>query len=94
MTTIKRLFASIAATFALVGLMAAPAVYAQMAPAAEGKAELTFAVVDANKDGGIDKKEAELFPALAKIFDQADANKDGKLDEGEFAAAVKMMKGK
>jgi hypothetical protein len=51
-----------------------------------------FEKVDANKDGGVDKKEAGAVPGLLAAFDKADANHDGRLDRSEFRIAEGMMK--
>ncbi|MDR6842674.1 hypothetical protein [Pseudoxanthomonas sacheonensis] len=42
---------------------------------------------DANKDGFIDKTEAEAkLPRVAKNFDKLDSNRDGRLSPEEFRA--------
>ena len=42
---------------------------------------------DANKDGFIDKTEADAkLPRVAKNFDKLDANRDGRLSPEEFRA--------
>jgi Ca2+-binding EF-hand superfamily protein len=44
-----------------------------------------FALVDRNRDGFVDRREAAAVPGLAERFDQMDRNHDGKLDPVEFA---------
>ena len=65
------------------------------APAAAGAAKTSakdldaaFARADVNKDGKLDKKEAEIMPAIAERFDQLDANGDGTLSREEFGKAA------
>ena len=63
------------------------------APAAGAKAsakdlDAAFARADANKDGKLDKKEAEMMPAIAERFDQLDSNADGTLSREEFGKAA------
>ena len=51
-----------------------------------------FDTLDVNKDGYVDKGEAQALPGLADVFDKADTKKTGKLDRQQFAAAVAMVK--
>jgi hypothetical protein len=44
-----------------------------------------FDLVDRNRDGYIDRKEARAVPGLAESFDSMDSNRDGRLDRVEFA---------
>lgn len=69
---------------------------ASPAPAAAGGAAKTsakdldaaFARADVNKDGKLDKKEAEVMPAIAERFGQLDADSDGALSREEFGKAA------
>lgn len=45
-----------------------------------------FALLDANKDGFIDRSEATASTVLQARFDKYDTNRDGKLSVVEFAA--------
>lgn len=73
-----------------------PAPAASPAPAAAGGAGKTsakdldaaFARADVNKDGKLDKKEAEMMPAVAERFGQLDADSDGALSREEFNKAA------
>jgi Ca2+-binding EF-hand superfamily protein len=53
---------------------------------------VSFAKLDANKDGYIDVREASASPKLVELFARADANKDGRLSREEFAAIASMLK--
>jgi hypothetical protein len=44
-----------------------------------------FDLVDRNRDGYIDRKEAQAVPGLPEGFDTMDRNGDGRLDRLEFA---------
>lgn len=75
----------------LSGLLAATTLIA-VAPAARatdvGATETTsFAALDVNQDGFIDKKEASILPSLMKVFDALDVDKDGRLSPAEYAKA-------
>ncbi len=48
-----------------------------------------FTKADANKDGKLDKTEAEGVPGLAAKFDQADADGDKSISKAEFEKAMK-----
>lgn len=47
----------------------------------------SFAELDINQDGFIDKKEASIFSALTRVFDSSDADKNGHLSPPEYAKA-------
>lgn len=52
----------------------------------QAKADARFAAADVDRDGRLDKVEAQAFgDRLAKHFDRMDANKDGELDKAELA---------
>ena len=56
-----------------------------------------FDAIDANRDGSIDKQEADASKALSAEFARLDVNKDGKLSMTEFnnakdLAAIKIDK--
>ena len=50
--------------------------------------DAAFAKADTNKDGKLDKKEAQMMPAVAERFEQLDANTDGFLSREEFSKAA------
>ena len=63
------------------------------APAAQAKTsakdiDAAFARADVNKDGKLDKKEAESMPQVAERFEQLDVNADGFLSREEFGKAA------
>ena len=89
------------AALALGTLAAVTASHAQTSPpaatpAAAGGASKTsardldaaFGRADVNKDGRLDKKEAEVMPAIAERFGQLDADSDGAISRGEFSKAA------
>jgi len=49
--------------------------------------QLTFEQLDRNRDGYVDRKEAEAQPGLNTVFDKADRHPDGRLDKVEYAKA-------
>jgi hypothetical protein len=51
----------------------------------------TFEELDRNRDGYLDRHEAEWLPGLAAIFDAADRRSDGRLDKVEYAQALAML---
>lgn len=53
--------------------------------------EPSFAHVDRNKDGFVDKSEAGVVPGMSANFERADRNRDGKLDEAEFAKGLQIL---
>ena len=78
---------------------AAPAVFAQSAPATDDAPQTTPAQpaqerqpLDANQDGLITRDEAQTHPGVAKHFDQIDSNHDGKIDRSELRTAQDRMK--
>lgn len=75
---------------------ASPPPSASPAPAAGGGAgkasakdlDAAFARADVNKDGKLDKKEAEMMPAISERFGQLDADSDGFISREEFSKAA------
>lgn len=59
---------------------------AKPADAAAAPAKTTWADLDADHNGSLDKHEAAALPALAKVFDKADTNADGTLTGEEYKA--------
>lgn len=58
----------------------------QAAPQASGA--MSWADVDADKDGAISKDESSKLTSLAQVFDAADADSDGLLTPDEYKAYV------
>ena len=50
--------------------------------------EAAFNRADANKDGKLDRQEAEHFPAVAQRFEQIDTNRDTFISLAEHAKAA------
>lgn len=61
-------------------------------PAGEAK-QITWADLDADKDGKLTKEEAAPVQALSQVFDDADADKDGTLTPDEYKAYVAKNQG-
>ncbi|MBV9191217.1 MAG: hypothetical protein JOZ85_12080 [Betaproteobacteria bacterium] len=53
--------------------------------------ELTFEQLDRNRDGFVDRTEAEAQPGLSAVFDRADRHPDGLLDKVEYGKALSMI---
>lgn len=58
---------------------------ATLSASARLSATPVFELVDRNKDGFVNRAEAQAVPGLAEKFESVDANRDGKLDRVEFA---------
>ncbi|WP_242108988.1 EF-hand domain-containing protein [Luteimonas aquatica] len=54
-------------------------------PGAQPK-QVTWADLDADKDGNLSKQEVTTVPSLTQVFDEADTDKDGKLTADEYKA--------
>jgi EF hand len=63
-------------------------------PAGKGRGAPSFAELDANKDGYIDKTEAAQRERLTKMFDRIDTDKDQRLSQAELQAARSSMAGR
>jgi len=50
--------------------------------------DAAFLRADVNKDGKMDKKEAEMMPAIAERFEQLDSNVDSVISRDEFGKAA------
>ena len=55
-----------------------------LTPAQPSRATRFFAQADRNRDGGIDRREAEAYSWLQRHFGQADRNGDGRVDRQEL----------
>ncbi len=78
---------SIALTIAIAALTSSMAVVAAD-EAKQPDSGAAFKQLDADKDGFVNKAEAERMKGLVAVFDTADENKDGKLDVAEFSKAT------
>ncbi|MEP6633549.1 MAG: EF-hand domain-containing protein [Luteimonas sp.] len=65
----------------------APPAAEQAAPANDAK-KVTWADLDADKDGSLSKSEAAQLASLSQVFDQADTDANGKLTADEYKAFV------
>ena len=69
---------------ALIALLAALPL-ATVRAAGAVAATPVFELVDRNKNGYVERREAEAVPGLAASFGKMDRNGDGRLDRIEFA---------
>ena len=67
---------------------AAPLAAAPQNSASTKNIEAAFVKAEVNKDGKLDKKEAEMMPAIAERFTQLDAYVDGFVSREEFGKAI------
>ena len=58
-------------------------------PMSARDAAVAFTKADANKDGKLDKMEAEGVPGLAAKFEQVDADGDKMVSKAEFEKGMK-----
>lgn len=59
----------------------------------QAKAEARFAEADTDRDGRLDRVEAQAFgERFNKNFDRIDANRDGEIDKAEIAQARQQMR--
>jgi len=65
----------------------------QAAGQAGGGGGQTWASLDTDGNGTINKTESQANAGLAQVFDQADANKDGELTPDEYKAFVEAQRG-
>ncbi|HZE60997.1 MAG TPA: hypothetical protein VE085_10615 [Burkholderiales bacterium] len=64
---------------------------ARYVAAPQAAQQLTFEQLDRNRDGYVDRNEAEAQPGLNAVFDNADRHADGRLDKVEYAKALAMI---
>ncbi len=77
-----------AASIAHAQSTATPMAAGPQANASAKEMDVAFAKADTNKDGKLDKKEAQMMPAIADRFEQLDANGDGFISREEFSKAA------
>lgn len=53
--------------------------------------EERFSSADTNRDGVLDRVEAQAMPVMEVFFDQVDTNHDGKVTREEYFAAMPML---
>lgn len=73
------------------GMQEKPAQAPSAAAGASQNDQPSFARVDRNKDGFVDKSEAGVVPGMSANFERADRNRDGKLDPAEFAKGLQIL---
>ena len=54
----------------------------------KGRDTKSFADLDTNRDGMVDRKEAQVSPALFKSYDAVDANGDGRISVEEYVVGA------
>ncbi len=70
-------------------MLCSPAVLAQVGlpeptDAQKQALQARWAAADSNRDGHVDRAEAQALPPIARHFDELDGNKDGKLSAQEM----------
>ena len=68
---------------------AAPAPAAAEKPMSAKEMSAAFTKADANKDGKLDRAEAENFPGLSARFEQVDADGDKMVSKAELEKSMK-----
>ena len=81
------------ATVAQAQSTAVPMTAAPQANASAKELDAAFAKADTNKDGKLDKKEAQMMPSVADRFEQLDVNGDGFISREEFNKAAGSVTG-
>ena len=52
-----------------------------------------FSVIDADRDGYISIREADVVPGVKQIFASVDSDRDGQLSTSEWTGAVARLQG-
>lgn len=81
----------VAQTQTQTGIQEKPTPAPSAAAGASQNDQPSFAQIDRNKDGFIDKSEAGVVPGMSANFERADRNRDGKLDDAEFAKGLEIL---
>jgi len=65
--------------------------YPRSAPAIALAQQPTFANLDRNRDGYVDRAEALALDEIDRVFNEADRRSDGRLDRAEFGRALGLI---